>query len=361
MCYHKTNILFLLPSFRKGGEAKNTLNILNALDTERFNLYLLICSNENNDLKDYLENDVNIIELNPSTNVKASLSIIRTLQNIQPDITFTSFVELNYMVGIYKKNSTKKIISVLRFNTLPSNNLTLNLSYNSKERVNCSVEAADSIIAQSVEMRDEITKYYPSSKSKVNVISNAINHQQIKRLSDEYIPYEDYNGTTLVAIGSLWEVKGFDFLIRAVGKLVYDHNQDIRLFIVGENMTPDSGYDEYLQALIADLKLEKYISFVGYKSNPYPYLKHADVFVLSSLMEGFPNVVLEALSLHVPCVVTNCVDFSNIIIPNANGVIVQKAEVDSLVEGILEAKDIGFKKQKGSDFDYNEWFGGLLA
>jgi len=356
----KKKILFLLPSFRKGGEAKNTLNILNALDTERFELTLFICSNENNDFKRFLEKDVRIIEIESHSSVSAFFHIIKTLRSIHPDIIFTSFIDLNFVVGIYKLFSFRRFISVLRFNTMPSDKIPSGLGFPISEKARIfSVKSADKIIAQSSEMYDKILDYYSTSKSKVEIILNAINSDQITQLALEYIPYKSYEGTTLVAVGSLWSAKGFEFLIRAVRKLKDDFGLNVRLFIVGENLVPDSDYDMYLQELINDLDLGKQVFLEGYKSNPYPYMKHADIFVLSSLKEGFPNVVLEALSLQVPCVVTDCVDFREIVAPGLNGYIVQKADVDSLVKGILKAKNIDFQMGAVVDFDYNKWFSEL--
>ena len=60
-----------------------------------------------------------------------------------------------------------------------------------------------------------------------------------------------------------------------------------------------------------------------------------------------------------PCVVTDCVDFREIIAPGLNGHIVQKADVDSLVKGILNAKSIDFQMGVMTDFDYNTWFSTL--
>src|SRR5690606_15734649 len=172
----KKKILFLLPSFRKGGEAKNTLNILNALDTERFELTLLVCSNENNDFKRFLEKDVKVIEIEPNSSVRVFFYIIKILRSIRPDITFTSFTDLNFVVGVYKLFSFRRFISVLRFNTMPSHKIPFGLGFPISEKARIfSVKSADKIIAQSSEMHDEILDYYSTSEGKVEIILNAIN------------------------------------------------------------------------------------------------------------------------------------------------------------------------------------------
>ena len=352
----KTKILFLLPRFRKGGEVKNTLNILNALDTDCFDLTLLICKKGENDYRHLLEKKIRFIEIESKTPIWAFYHIIKTLHSIRPDITFTSFIDLNFIVGIYKVLTFRKIVSVLRFNTMPSSTISADLGFPVTRKIKKeSVRSATRILAQSFEMRDEIMKYYPKYKNKVEVIPNIINRGQIIKLANEYIPFESSTGTTLVAVGNLWVAKGFEFLIRAVEKLKNDNNLSVRLFIIGENIVHNSDYDLYLKNLIKDLNLENEVFLEGYKINPYPYMKHADVFVLSSLKEGFPNVVLEALTLRIPCVVTDCVDFSSIIKSGSNGYIVEKASVNSLVHGLLKVKNINFRTEQTVDFDFNKW------
>lgn len=97
---------------------------------------------------------------------------------------------------------------------------------------------------------------------------------------------------------------------------------------------------------------------MGYKSNPYPYLKNADLFVMSSRKEGFPNVVLEALYLKTPVVASNCVDFSRVIESGVNGYIVEKGNVLSLREGINRALSTTFDLDRLPirNFDYNTLF-----
>ena len=65
--------------------------------------------------------------------------------------------------------------------------------------------------------------------------------------------------------------------------------------------------------------------------NPYPYFKKANLFVMSSRKEGYPNVVLEALTLGVPVVATDVVDWTGVIKDGKNGYIAKKNNVDMMI------------------------------
>ena len=63
---------------------------------------------------------------------------------------------------------------------------------------------------------------------------------------------------------------------------------------------------EELQVQAKDLKIDEAVHFLGFVDNPYYYLKNSDVFVLTSKYEGFPHVLLEAMTLEIPIISTNC-------------------------------------------------------
>ena len=121
----------------------------------------------------------------------------------------------------------------------------------------------------------------------------------------------------------------------------------------------NSNYSESLKDLILRYGLESQVVLMGLKVNPFPYIKQADAFVLSSRKEGFPNVVLEALALSKLCVVTNCIDFTGIIIEGENGSIVEKGAASYLATGIKTIMDLdnsNVKPLQLNQFDYNKWF-----
>src|SRR5581483_11692001 len=106
------------------------------------------------------------------------------------------------------------------------------------------------------------------------------------------------DGLLVGAVGRLEPEKGFDLLIRAVHALT-GRGLDVRLVIVGEG-----GDRGRLEALAKELGVAARVFLPGWQSDVRAYFEAMDVFALSSLREGLPNVLLEAMALEVPVVAT---------------------------------------------------------
>jgi len=93
-----------------------------------------------------------------------------------------------------------------------------------------------------------------------------------------------------------------------------------------------------LEALIKERELEEAVALPGFVDNPYKYMKHAAVFVLSSQWEGFGNVLVEAMALGTPVVSTDCPSGPAEILENGKwGVLVPVGDIQQLAKGILSA------------------------
>jgi len=99
----------------------------------------------------------------------------------------------------------------------------------------------------------------------------------------------------------------------------------------------------------------------GEVDNPYPYMKSSDVVLLTSVSEGFPNVIIESLYIGTPVVVTNCSDFRGIIEIGKNGFIVEKKNPEKISEGLEKVfnikKDFTFVYE---NCNYNKLFSQIL-
>ena len=124
------------------------------------------------------------------------------------------------------------------------------------------------------------------------VVSNLIDTDEIVKKSKEKISMKiDQNKYNLVSVGELISAKGFDILINIMHSVV-KKRQDIHLYIIG-----DGADKQKLIKQVEHLKLNEYISFLGRKTSPFPYLNKMDGFVLTSRYEGQGMVVLEAKTL----------------------------------------------------------------
>lgn len=142
----------------------------------------------------------------------------------------------------------------------------------------------------------------------------------------------------LGAVGRLSEEKGFHHLIDVARRLIVE-GQRIGLLIAGEGHLKET-----LQKQIDKAELQNHVRLVGFLKDPRELYRAIDVFVLSSLREGLPNVVLEAMASQ-RAVVTTCVNgIPRLVSDNRNGVVVETDCADSLYTGIRTMLDSNEKR-----------------
>jgi GalNAc-alpha-(1->4)-GalNAc-alpha-(1->3)-diNAcBac-PP-undecaprenol alpha-1,4-N-acetyl-D-galactosaminyltransferase len=134
---------------------------------------------------------------------------------------------------------------------------------------------------------------------------------------------------SLIAVGRLDPRKGFDLLLRAFHQ-IHDRYPDWQLTILGEGESRSE-----LEDLRSQLHLTDCVHFPGAVVNVSDYLHQADLFVMSSRVEGFPMALCEAMVCGLPVVATDCLSGPRDIIEDGvNGVLVLTADVDALVVGL---------------------------
>jgi len=161
----------------------------------------------------------------------------------------------------------------------------------------------------------------------VNTIYNPINSVEIEQKSLEDI---QINSDFIFAVGQMNNaLKGFDDLIKAFA--VSKARENNKLLVIAGGGKLLGSYKE----LAKGLDVEKEVIFLGVIDNPFKYYRQADFYVLSSRNEGFPNVILEALSCGCPVVAYDCLSGpSEIIENNKNGLLVKDQDVDALTTAI---------------------------
>lgn len=132
----------------------------------------------------------------------------------------------------------------------------------------------------------------------LDCLYNPVNLSRIRDLSEEH-PAVHVEGNYIVAAGRLSPEKNFSSLIRAYA--ASKARQHFKLVILGE------GRERHvLENLVRELGLGRQVLLPGFMSNPYPYIANAHCLVLSSLHEGFPVILIEALGLGKPVIATDC-------------------------------------------------------
>ena len=196
---------------------------------------------------------------------------------------------------------------------------------------------ADLIIANSNGNAQDLITNYNVPRYKITTIYNPISLEAIFAIEPKK-DFFDTNYFNLVSVGRLDNGKNYQLLIKS---FEFFKLQKLRLYIFGDGILKTE-----LEKTIKDLKFENRVFLMGFESNPYKYLKAADLFVFSSNHEGFPNVILEAMACELPIVSTNCpsgpneifkvntdYDFSDNVLTDY-GILVPRNNIKKMVEAI---------------------------
>jgi len=185
---------------------------------------------------------------------------------------------------------------------------------------------ADLVIVNASDTKELLEKEWKIKN--VKLIFNGYNKKEIIKKS--YEPIEDiyksiFNKKTIINVGRLTFQKGQKYLIKTLTQL-----PDYNLVLIGK------GEDEkFLKNLAKKEGVEDRVYFLGFKDNPYKFIKKSDVFVFTSLYEGFPNALAEAVILRSKIVSFNFKAGANDLLPQKD--LVEVGDINQLVEKILNA------------------------
>lgn len=160
---------------------------------------------------------------------------------------------------------------------------------------------ADLLFCCAKKMTDLAVKQYGFSNIETlwNPCDTEEVREQSRRGNKEELTFFEEEKPVFVSMGREDEVKGFWHLLKAFRR-VSESLPDAKLAVIGE------GSFEKYKALARELQIEDRIWFTGLKKNPFPYLAKGKAYVLSSISEGLPNALVEALSLSLPVISVNC-------------------------------------------------------
>ena len=160
----------------------------------------------------------------------------------------------------------------------------------------------DKVITVSEKIEHSLKEALPQIAHKVITVENIIDETEILRLADEPCDFEDgFSGIRLLTVGRICHQKGYDMAIPAIARLVSE-GYAIKWDIIGDG---DQSDKDSLFEIVLKNGLEKNVSFLGIKQNPYPYMKKCDIYLQPSRHEGKPIAVEEAKVLGKPIFLTN--------------------------------------------------------
>ena len=298
---NKINIFFFISSFNYGGASNAILTFLKNLNFKKYNIHLII--NQKSDYK---------------KNIPKYINFKRVKTKQKSFKTFFSFFEIKRLVSKSIKNHEKNIfISNIHF----SNVLTIlflrhlkNLKIILFERTSLSeLDINNNIISF---LKNKIIKLliyftYPladqiavNSKALLkelyvyNLTSKVVYSGSLKFIQKKKKKFKKKKKYTFISVGRLTYQKDYETLLKAV-ILIRDKNFILKIFGKGELLSK-------LKKKIRDYKLNKIVKIIGHEKNKNKIYNQADLLIHTSIFEGMPNVLVEAMNYNIPIISSDC-------------------------------------------------------
>lgn len=351
-------VLFLIPSLGHGGAERVLVNLVNHMDYSKFDITVQTMF------------DVGIYQdkLNEKVKYKGGLKWYFSgntfvYKLFSPKMLYKFYIKEKYDIVISYLEGTSarvvagcpdgsKLVSWIHIEQI--NDKYVTKVFRNMAEANLCYDKYDKIVCVSDTVKQDFENIFDVSKEPI-VLYNTVEADVIKKKSIEHIDDIEYSKDEInvCSVAKLMYSKGYDRLIPICKRLI-DDGFPIHLYLIGKGEEKGN-----LKKQVADLGILDKVTFVGFKSNPYKYVKNADLYVCSSRREGFSTAVTESLIIGTPVVSTNCSGAYELLGKNNEYGIVTENEENALYEGIKEMlsneKGIAYYKQKaierGKKFD----------
>lgn len=221
--------------------------------------------------------------------LRRSRKLTKLQKNLNTDVSYSFGMTAN-IANALTGGAKKKICACHSFEEI-KNGRYMKLIGKKADLLFCCAKKMTDLAVKQYGFSNIVTLWNPCDTEEVR-------EQSRKGNKEELIFFEEEK-PVFVSMGREDEVKGFWHLLKAFRR-VSESLPDAKLAVIGE------GSFEKYKALARDLQIEERIWFTGLKKNPFPYLAKGKAYVLSSISEGLPNALVEALSLSLPVISVNC-------------------------------------------------------
>ena len=286
---NKIKIIFFLPHLKGGGAERVVSFIFKSLDRTIFEPYLIVLGFESE--AQYIIEDENIIFLNKKRLRSALFDIFLKIWRLKPAVAFGSIGHINIYLGFLKF-----FFSKIKFIAREASVYTKMKSFNKRRQLPIFLlrklyQKLDAIVYQSGDMKEDFQDTFNISPSKGYLIHNPVTFKFDK---PSIVSEKKTSTYKFIIVGSLVINKGHERVLQLFEKVKFDYI----LEIIG-----DGPLRVHLENLVSNLKMSKKVIFREFQKDIEAIYASADFLIQGSFVEGFPNVVLEALSFGIPCIV----------------------------------------------------------
>lgn len=332
----KIKVLIFTPTLQCGGSEKFVSLLCNHINTALFSVHLLVLDNSA-PFYTITNSAIDITDLKERRIRYALFKIKKLIKETQPAIVFSTANHINLYLAIFRKSFADNIKFIARESSIVSINsrrAKLPIIYN--QLIKKYYHRFDFIICQSVYMRQDLISHYNIDAKKTAVIHNATFDAPVG------LPITsksaEHKTCKFITVARLSPEKGIERLIHALGLI----SINFTFYIIG-----DGERRSYLQNLVSELKLNEKIIFTGEVAEPFAGMEDADLFLMGSYYEGFPNVLAEAGAYGIPVVAFKVPGgIAEIITDGENGLLVDDNDLIDFAATINRALKINFDRQQ---------------
>ncbi|MCA9839472.1 MAG: glycosyltransferase [Trueperaceae bacterium] len=296
-------LALFLPSLAGGGAERVLVDLAEGFARRGHRVDLVLAAAEGPYLKT-LSEAVNVIDLGVRRTLSATPKLRAYLTKTKPDALLSTLEHANVVAVLANKlagSATKVFIR----EAISTSNSTMDLgkakAFVAMSLMRLFYPRADGIVAVSEGVQEDMVKTLGVKPEKIEMILNPVLTERVFKLADEPLdhPWFQTEIPVLLSVGRLTYQKDFPTLLKAFARL--RAKRQVRLVILGEGEERDK-----LEQIASDLEITADLDMPGFVDNPFKYMARASAYVLSSIAEGLPNALIQAMALGRPVVATDC-------------------------------------------------------
>jgi len=285
----------------------------------------------------YLDNtsgNLRKVELGSSHAITSLVPLVQYLKKEKPDVLLSDKYRVNRIALLALKISRVPVDVFVRLGT------TVSIDLESRKPHECWIERrsisllypwAKAVLTPSEAAAQDLSDYTRLSRDRIVVVRSPVATPELYEKASSPVNHPWFSNKTvpvIVGVGELSGRKDFETLIKAFA--ILRKHRPSKLVIIGKGRRKGA-----LDTLVAELGMEKDIFFPGFLQNPYAYMAKADLYVHSSRWEGAPVALIEAVTLGIPVVSTDCLSGPREILQDGLfGKLVPVADVEAMCQAM---------------------------